>query len=107
MRTPEGKVLALEVGDSEEDEELECKLTGVLGSMGELSVECKIMKVGGKLLGIDIVVLVDSGASHKFISLELTTALGLTATETKEKGIWLGDGHNLHQRCLQRSQHPA
>ncbi|MCI35069.1 RNA-directed DNA polymerase (Reverse transcriptase), partial [Trifolium medium] len=71
----EGEIVALEVGEEEEEEDLEaeCKIMGVLGSMGEY----RTMKIGGKLESIDVVVLIDSGASHNFISSHITDALGL------------------------------
>ncbi|MCI64952.1 pentatricopeptide repeat-containing protein, partial [Trifolium medium] len=58
----EGEIVALEAEDSDEEEEIEaeCKLIGVLGEMGEYNT----MKVEGKLKGVDVEVLIDSGASH-------------------------------------------
>jgi hypothetical protein len=89
----EGEIVSLEAEESEEEEEpeAECKLIGVLGKMGE----CNPMKIEGKLGGVNVEVLIDSGASHSFISPELTTALGLTVTPTTVKGIKLGDGHRV------------
>jgi hypothetical protein len=89
----EGEIVSLEAEESEEEEEpeAECKLIGVLGKMGE----CNTMKIEGKLGGVNVEVLIDSGASHSFISPELTTALGLTVTPTTVKGIKLGDGHRV------------
>ncbi|CAJ2629609.1 unnamed protein product [Trifolium pratense] len=89
----EGEIVALEVEDEEEEEELEaeCKLIGVLGKMGE----CNTMKLEARLASVDIEVLVDSGASHSFISPALTTALSLKVTPTTVKKIKLGDGHRV------------
>ncbi|MCI32882.1 pentatricopeptide repeat-containing protein, partial [Trifolium medium] len=74
-----------------EDEEIdaECKLIGVLGAIGEYHT----MKICGKIASIDVVVLIDSGASHNFISPQITSALGLSVTPMADKNIKLGDGH--------------
>ncbi|GAU36128.1 hypothetical protein TSUD_292880 [Trifolium subterraneum] len=70
----EGEIISLEAQESEEEEEVEaeCKLIGVLGKMGEYNT----MKLEGKVMNVEVEVLIDSGASHSFISPELTTALG-------------------------------
>ncbi|MCI37828.1 pentatricopeptide repeat-containing protein, partial [Trifolium medium] len=86
----DGEIVVLETEEVEEEEEVEaeCKLIGVLGKMGEY----RTMKIEGKLTNVNVEVLIDSGASHSFISPELTTALGLTVTPTVVKSIKLGDG---------------
>jgi hypothetical protein len=89
----DGEIVSLEVDDSETKEELEaeCKVIGVLGKMGEYST----MKLEGKLSNVAVEVLIDSGASHSFISPDLATALGLAITPTDVKRIKLGDGHRV------------
>ncbi|PNY02722.1 retrotransposon-related protein [Trifolium pratense] len=89
----DGEIVTLEVEDEvvEEETDAECKILGVLGSMGEY----KTMKIGGRLEGIDVVVLIDSGASHNFVSTKLTSALGLPITSMAERKIKLGDGHKV------------
>jgi hypothetical protein len=88
----EGEIISLEVGDSDEEEtEAECKFIGVLVSLGESHT----MKVEGKIQDVALLVLIDSGASHNFISPKVTNALGLTITPTVVKSIKLGDGHRV------------
>ncbi|MCH83009.1 hypothetical protein A2U01_0003823, partial [Trifolium medium] len=89
----DGEIVSLEEDEVEEVEEVEaeCKVVGVLGSMGEYHT----MKIEGTLEGIDVVVLVDSGASHNFISSQITAALGLPITPMAAKRIKLGDGHKV------------
>ena len=90
----EGEIVSLEAEESvdgEEEVDAECNVIGVLGSMGEY----RTMKIGGKLENVDVVVLIDSGASHNFISPKLTTALGLSVTPIVERKIKLGDGHKV------------
>lgn len=53
------------------------------------------MKIEGKLGDVEVVVLVDSGASHNFISPKITVALGLQVTPMAAKSIKLGDGHRV------------
>ncbi|MCH90563.1 peptidase aspartic active site, partial [Trifolium medium] len=91
--TEEGEIVNLEeVGvESDEEEEVECKLMGVLGSLGEPHT----MKVEGRIQNVELLVLIDSGASHNFISPKITTALGLAITPTAAKNIKLGDGHKV------------
>ena len=52
----------------------------------------KTMKLEGELKGVPILLLIDSGASHNYITRELVTALNLPITETKEYVVSLGDG---------------
>lgn len=58
---PEGEIVALEAVWLEEEEELQCKLMELLGSRGDRSTECKSMELEGKILGINVVVVVGSG----------------------------------------------
>ncbi|PNY02508.1 retrotransposon-related protein [Trifolium pratense] len=89
----EGEIVSMEaqVPTSDEEEDAECKIIGVLGSMGEY----RTMKIKGRLQDVDVVVLVDSGASHNFISPKITAALGLQVTPISAKNIKLGDGHKV------------
>lgn len=89
----DGEIVAMEAegSEEEEDQEAECNLIGILGKMGEYQT----MKIEGKLANVTVEVLIDSGASHSFISPKLTTALGLTVTPTTVRSIKLGDGHRV------------
>ena len=48
------------------------------------------LKIRGKIQGLDVVVLVDSGAPHNFIATTLVEELGLPKSSTKEFGVVLG-----------------
>ncbi|KZV26643.1 hypothetical protein F511_34898 [Dorcoceras hygrometricum] len=50
------------------------------------------MKLLGKIKGREIVVMMDSGASHNFISKKLVGVLQLEVDETVKFGVFLGDG---------------
>jgi hypothetical protein len=93
VMTEEGEIVRLEEASTEDEEEVEveCKLMGVLGSLGEIHT----MKVEGQIQNVALLVLIDSGASHNFISPKVTTALGLVVTPTTAKSIKLGDGHRV------------
>jgi hypothetical protein len=65
---------------------------GVLGSMGGQST----MKVESKIADVDVLVLIDGGATQNFISPQITTALGLQITPMADKYIKLGDGHKIY-----------
>lgn len=94
----DGEIITLEDAyeESEEDVEVECKSMGVLGSLGEH----RTMKVEGKIDNVDLLVLIDSGASHNFISPKVTTALGLVITPVAARCIKLGDGHKVVTRGI-------
>ena len=95
----EGEIVSIETVETEEEDEdveAECKIIGVMGSMGEFHT----MKIDGKIASIEVVVLIDSGASHNFISPEITTALGLQITPMAAKTIRLGDGHKVLSKGL-------
>jgi hypothetical protein len=89
----EGEIVMMERTDSEEEEdnEVECQSMGVLGSMDEY----RTMKIEGLIADVSLLVLIDSGASHNFISPKVTSALGLVVTPVKAKSIKLGDGHKI------------
>jgi len=94
----DGEIITLEDAseESEEEVEVECKSMGVLGSLGEH----RTMKVEGKIDNVDLLVLIDSGASHNFISPKVTTALGLIITPVTARRIKLGDGHKVVTRGI-------
>ncbi|KAG9458686.1 hypothetical protein H6P81_003194 [Aristolochia fimbriata] len=58
------------------------------------------MKLFGSIDGTPIRLLVDSGASHNFISHTLVRKLGLSIDDTTEFGVHLGDGHRVLSRGL-------
>ncbi|XP_004514016.3 uncharacterized protein [Cicer arietinum] len=54
-------------------------------------------KVEGLLEGVAVVILIDCGASHNFIAIELVERLHLTVMETSPYMVEVGDGHKV--RC--------
>ena len=71
----------------------ECSALSLRGMDDEKTGSHSTMKLQGKISGISILLLVDSGATHNFISRKLVEALGWTWEETKSMKILMGDGH--------------
>ena len=53
------------------------------------------MKVRGKIMSREVVVLIDSGASHNFISDDLVSELQFRYTPTNEFGVQMGNGEEI------------
>ena len=51
------------------------------------------MKLQGEVKGRITLVLIDSGASHNFITVDLVSQLGLSVEPTPSYNVRLGDGH--------------
>ncbi|TXG48196.1 hypothetical protein EZV62_027490 [Acer yangbiense] len=90
------QVIFLVVDESDPDDEV---ATGeLLGSM-DVSLHSLMgltfsstMKLTGQLGSRNVVVLVDSGASHSFISTKVVDELGLLCEETDRYGLQVGNG---------------
>ncbi|KAM0043609.1 putative nucleotidyltransferase, Ribonuclease H [Helianthus debilis subsp. tardiflorus] len=123
-KCPEGKLRVLLLGEDEDDCSLgdHCLLQPDPSPTQETDSDCSIgtcnalefagtveaqtssatMKLEGMLLGFPISMLVDSGASHNFISRRLVSAMGLSSSDFKGINIKLGDGHFVfvHEKCV-------
>lgn len=55
----------------------------------------KTMKLRGKIEGKEIIVLIDPGATHNFISLNLVKLLGLVIEDSGGFGVSLGNGEMI------------
>lgn len=51
------------------------------------------MKIRSMVAGIPLLLLIDSGATHNFLSRKLVKAMGWTWEATKTMKILMGDGH--------------
>lgn len=93
----EGEVIAIEVEEGKEEQLMECKIIGLCGVTEEKEDKSgpNMMKMTGTIDGIPLVVLVDSGASHNFISSAVVSVLGLKVDSNHQLGIKLGDGHRI------------
>lgn len=50
------------------------------------------MKLRGMIRGIEVIVLIDSGARHNFLSIHQVEPLQLTVEGTRETGVIMGNG---------------
>ena len=53
------------------------------------------LKIRGQTKDRDVVVLIDSGASHNFLTMTLVGELGIPVVSTKEFGVVLGIGAEI------------
>ncbi|MCH86969.1 RNA-directed DNA polymerase (Reverse transcriptase), partial [Trifolium medium] len=85
----EAKVLAVEVDESDDEQKGElCVL-----NLSHLAFENhKTVKFQGQICGVPVLILVDSGASHNFVSQKLVHMMGWVVEETPMMNIKLGDG---------------
>ncbi|WVY99344.1 hypothetical protein V8G54_025414 [Vigna mungo] len=97
-RCPERGLHMLIMVDEEEDEEGEKEPAVELAGM-ELSAlsaggltTSETMKLRGRIGNREVLVLIDSGASHNFISKSLVEELGMAAKEKQPYFVSLGDG---------------
>lgn len=91
MEEGEAQVMLNEEGDEVDDGEL--SVMSLMGFVTTRGQETKTMKLKGTLQGVPILLLVDSGATHNFISQKLVRAMGWQVEETTPLHIKLGDGY--------------
>ena len=76
------------IGEVEEDpQHLSLSLSSMVGLSAPHS-----LKIRGRIKDREVIVLIDSRASHNFISTTLVEELGLEMSQTKEFGVILGTG---------------
>ncbi|KFK23032.1 hypothetical protein AALP_AAs71112U000100, partial [Arabis alpina] len=91
----DGHEVEMEESDEDSDEEAIQTIAGVatlsLNSMVGISSP-RIVKMGGTIQGEPVVILIDSGETHNFISEKIVTQLGLRVEGTKGYGVVMGTG---------------
>ena len=65
--------------------------------LGTPDLSHTVLRVLARVDGLDVVVLIDAGASHDFMSKRLAKRLGLKTTETGAMNIKFGDGRSRMQ----------
>lgn len=60
----------------------------------------KTMKIKGTIMNQEVVTLIDPGATHNFLSLNLVTTLGLPICETEPYGVRMGTGDKEQGRGI-------
>ncbi|KAI0520045.1 hypothetical protein KFK09_007510 [Dendrobium nobile] len=83
---------APEEGDESDEEQIDPQLEVAEISLNSVMgfTPSHTMKVKGKILGREVVVLIDSGATHNFISTQVAEELGMEPTETGNYGVMMG-----------------
>lgn len=85
----EKKLLAVEVEESEDEENAEMSIL----NLNHIAFENhQTVKFQGQIHGVPVLVMVDSGATHNFISQKLVQKMEWPIEETPMMGIKLGDG---------------
>ncbi|XP_062088454.1 uncharacterized protein LOC133795014 [Humulus lupulus] len=96
---PIGEVLGIAAAtEAAEAHMVEVSLNAVVGLTSP-----KTMKILGSILGHEVVVLVDSGATHNFITTELAQKLALPLSTTDAYGVQLGSGQAVKGEGICRS----
>ncbi|KAJ9541667.1 LOW QUALITY PROTEIN: hypothetical protein OSB04_028173 [Centaurea solstitialis] len=91
-----GEIIAIELKDEEGEEVLECNSVVLYAGVERQDVKASnTIRIHGVIKGVPIEVLVDSGASHSFISPQVATALELSIKRDRKLGVRLGDGHRV------------
>lgn len=89
-------VMILTEEDREDETDENVKTEQMVIELSGLSAEgltqSNTMKLQGWIEGRRVMVLMDSGASHSFISTSLVNELGLKTTDTRPYKVCLGDG---------------
>lgn len=82
----------------EEVDEGELSVMSLLGLPATRGQETRTIRLRGKIQDVPILLLVDSGATHNFISQKLVRAMGWQVNDTTSLHIKLGDGYKAKTR---------
>lgn len=87
-----GNLIAIEEEEGVEVDG-ECSVMRLRSLLTEKDLQPQTMKLKGTIRGVPILLLVDSGATHNFISKKLAVSMGWLIEETKPTHIKLGNGY--------------
>ncbi|KAK9100247.1 hypothetical protein Scep_023677 [Stephania cephalantha] len=65
----------------------------------------RILKIKGQVLGVDVVTLIDSGASHNFISPEMVRTLHLSVSKVADCSVLVNGGRRYRAQMYARTFH--
>ncbi|KAL4578162.1 hypothetical protein LXL04_014281 [Taraxacum kok-saghyz] len=94
----DGEVYSAEIlSDEEEEENAEGTCNSLELSSGPTNPSCSLstIKLVGEINGVPVLILVDSGATHNFLSKRLAIALGLHTSPIKRTCIKMGDDRRV------------
>lgn len=101
-----GEIVALETETGEEEPvdkgtpEASCQWLELSLCSARGLTQAQTMKLRGLVQGKDVVILIDSEASHNLISIKLVNRLGMAVDHTTSYAVRLGDGHQRKTREL-------
>lgn len=75
---------------TQEEGSMELSMSSIVGIPS-----VNIMKVKGAILGKDVVILIDSGASHNFLSKGIVEEMQIPVDATPNFGIMVGNGYKV------------
>jgi len=88
------EVSVVEVKEGEDEEVLECNSLGIFSGFERQNTKAlRTIRIKGTIKGIPVEVLIDTGASHCFVSPQVATTLELAGEPCKKLRVRLGDGH--------------
>jgi hypothetical protein len=88
----EDRIVAVEVEDAEDDEKGEMSILNLHHIAHETH---HTMKFQGTIRGVEVLVLVDSGATHNFISQKLVHQMEWPIEPTAQMNVQLGNGFQI------------
>lgn len=83
----------MEVENGKEEEGLECQIIGLMGLSSYDAMIGLTMRIEASIHGTPILILIDSGVGHNFVSPQMVSSLDLTIDRSKKLTVRLGDGH--------------
>ncbi|GAU46429.1 hypothetical protein TSUD_402070 [Trifolium subterraneum] len=86
-----GKLLAVEVDEDDEETEGEISVLS-FQQLAQNTLKPQSIKLKGTIQGVPVLILIDSGATHNFISYPLVHKMNWEIEETPPMNIKLGDG---------------
>ncbi|GAU42077.1 hypothetical protein TSUD_326550 [Trifolium subterraneum] len=88
----EGKLLAVEVDEGEEEVQGEMSMMNLHQLNHPEQFTPQVIKFNGTIHEVPVVILIDSGASHNFISQNVVRKMNLQVENSSTMNIKLGDG---------------
>ncbi|KAF7842448.1 Retrotransposable element Tf2 [Senna tora] len=101
-------ILSSSLEEGEEDDEIQKEGEELTGSLMSLSMNSivgitggRTMKLVGKIKGEEVLIMIDSGASHNFISTSLVDKMSLPKVKMSSYTVTVRDGHSVKSegRC--------
>jgi hypothetical protein len=95
--------LAMAQNEADEEYDGECSVICLQGVVDAKGNNYQTIKLRGEIHGVPIVMLLDSGASHNFVSRRLVEAMEWPQSDTRSMNIRMGDGHRSRTRGVCRN----